>query len=297
MSVTERRPYATWSARSSPPTFRTTRGCCSARPPRHAPASSNSRSPAPAPSTSPTPPERPSPPSGWTSRPPCWPTTPSPRTGCRPCWHAYTASSCTAGRSPRGAVDPDARLLRFTVAPHSALRFDVAEVEAALAAAGGAAVLLEHAAEYELVEDGEELALALLRPTGQISRNRRIHRDEPAGPQIPAPGAQCRGLRTVTFALLPYTGEWHEAGVHAAAESFRHPLVALPGTAAAGTVLPGSAEGLRVEGTGVVLSSPRERDGRLEVRLCAQTPHAGPAALALPGLRAARRCDLLGNPG
>ncbi|MGH3313636.1 MAG: glycosyl hydrolase-related protein, partial [Streptomyces sp.] len=102
---------------------------------------------------------------------------------------------------------------------------------------------------------------------------------------------------TVTFALLPYTGEWHEAGVHAAAESFRHPLVALPGTAAAGTVLPGSAEGLRVEGTGVVLSSPRERDGRLEVRLCAQTPHAGPAALALPGLRAARRCDLLGNPG
>ncbi|WP_078877673.1 alpha-mannosidase [Streptomyces sp. 150FB] len=167
----------------------------------------------------------------------------------------------------------------------------------AFVAAGGAALLLEHPTEYELVRDGEELAVTLLRPTGQISRNRHAHRDEPAGPQVPTPAAQCRGLRTVGFALLPYAGAWDEADPHTAAESFRHPLVALSGTAPAATELPEAAGSLTVSGSGVVFSSARDRDGPLEVRVCAQTPHSAPARLALPGLRSARRCDLLGNPG
>ncbi len=167
----------------------------------------------------------------------------------------------------------------------------------AFVAAGGAAVLLEHATEYELVSDGAELALTLLRPTGRMSRNRHVWRDEPAGGEFATPQAQCRGLRTVSFALLPYAGQWHESGVHAAAESFRHPLAVLPGTAPSATPLPGATEGLRVAGAGVVLSSVREREGRLEVRVVAQTPTDTTARLALPGLRAAFRADLLGNAG
>ncbi|MFE9392532.1 alpha-mannosidase [Streptomyces sp. NPDC006784] len=167
---------------------------------------------------------------------------------------------------------------------------------AAFVAAGGAALLLEHATEYELVAEGGELALTLLRPTGMMSRNRHVWRDEPAGGEFATPQAQCRGPRTVTFGVLPYPGEWHESGVHAAAESFRLPFTALPGTATAATPLPGAEHGLTLAGEGVVLSAVREREGRLEVRVVAEVPHPVPARLALPGLRSARRCDLLGRP-
>ncbi|MGW2339206.1 glycoside hydrolase family 38 N-terminal domain-containing protein [Streptomyces sp. NPDC001661] len=164
----------------------------------------------------------------------------------------------------------------------------------AFVAAGGVAALLEHATEYELVDEGRELALTLLRPTGQISRNRHAHRDEPAGPQVPTPQAQCRGLRTVDLALLPYAREWHASGVLEAAEEFRHPVATLPGTAPARTPLPAAVEGLRVEGHGVVLSSVRERDGALEVRVVAQTPRATTVRLAHAGTTAAHRVDLTG---
>ncbi|HEU4941690.1 MAG TPA: glycoside hydrolase family 38 C-terminal domain-containing protein, partial [Gaiellaceae bacterium] len=58
--------------------------------------------------------------------------------------------------------------------------------------AGGVAVLLDHAMEYELV-DGRELALTLLRSTGLISRSAHRYRESPAGPEIAIPAAQCRG--------------------------------------------------------------------------------------------------------
>lgn len=167
----------------------------------------------------------------------------------------------------------------------------------AFVAAGGAAVLLEHPTEYELVDGGAELALTLLRATGRMSRNRHVWRDEPAGGEFATPQAQCHGRRTVSFGLLPHAGPWHGAGVHRAAELFRHPLLALPGTAPVGARLPGAAEGLRLTGDGVVLSAVREREGGLEVRIVAQTPQPVTAVLSLPGLRAARRTDLLGRPG
>ncbi|GAB3979584.1 hypothetical protein GCM10027615_56310 [Plantactinospora veratri] len=68
---------------------------------------------------------------------------------------------------------------------------------AGFVAAGGAggslAVLLTQPSEYELVDGGRELALTLLRSVGMLSRNRNPMRDEPAGPQVPTPSAQCRG--------------------------------------------------------------------------------------------------------
>ena len=75
-------------------------------------------------------------------------------------------------------------------------------------AAGGVAALLEHVTEYELVEEGGELALTLLRSIGYLSRNRHALRPEPAGPQLPTPAAQSRGLRSVSLALMPYSGTW-----------------------------------------------------------------------------------------
>ena len=169
-------------------------------------------------------------------------------------------------------------------------------------AAGGAdgslAVLLTQPSEYEVVDEGRELALTLLRSIGMLSRNRHAMRDEPAGPQLPTPLAQCRGDRTVEFALLPFRGRWHSAGVPAAAEAYRHELLAYAGTGPAGGPLPASGTGLRVTGDGVVLTSVRDRNGLVEVRVVAEHP-AGTTATIAAGrvIRAARRADLLGRPG
>ncbi|GAA3761025.1 hypothetical protein GCM10022225_53250 [Plantactinospora mayteni] len=173
---------------------------------------------------------------------------------------------------------------------------------AGFVAAGGAdgslAVLLTQPSEYEVVDGGRELALTLLRSIGMLSRNRNPMRDEPAGPQVPTPSAQCRGERTAEFALLPFRGEWHSAEVPPAAEAYRHGFLTFAGTGPAGGLVPPGRTGLSVTGTGVVLSSVRDRDGRVELRVVAEHP-ADTTATVGSGrpIRAARRADLLGRPG
>lgn len=167
---------------------------------------------------------------------------------------------------------------------------------AAFVDAGGAAVLLEHATEYELVEGGRELALTLLRGVGQLSRSVHPYREEPAGPEIPTPGAQCLGTTSTRIAVIPHPGTWSESSVLAAAECFRHDLHAVPGRAEPGTALTG-ASGLTVTGDGIVMSSLRRRADWLELRLVAQHDVPTVAVVAAQGLRTARRADLLGRPG
>jgi mannosylglycerate hydrolase len=163
--------------------------------------------------------------------------------------------------------------------------------------AGSLAVLLTQPTEYELVDDGRELAVTLLRAIGMLSRNRHALRDEPAGPELPTPQAQCRGERSMDLAVLPFSGAWHDAGVLAAAEAYRHELLAFAGTAEPSTALPAPAEGLAVDGGGVVLTSVRERAGRVEVRLVAESPADTVATLrAGRPVRAAQRTDLIGRP-
>jgi hypothetical protein len=96
-------------------------------------------------------------------------------------------------------------------------------------AAGGAAVLLDHVTEYELVHGGSELALTLLRSVGLISRNTNPYRVEPAGPEVEIPGAQGIGPVSAAMAVLPFQGSWADAGVAAQAERYRHDLVAAQG--------------------------------------------------------------------
>jgi alpha-mannosidase len=159
-------------------------------------------------------------------------------------------------------------------------------------AAGGVAALLEHVTEYELA-DGE-LALTLLRSVGYLSRNRNALRPEPAGPQLPTPAAQSRGVRSVSVALMPYQGSWGE--VVPQAEAFRHDLLVVPGLGERFLPLPEPAAGLSVSGDGVVMTSLRERDGWRELRVVALTPEAAEAVVSGRFTRA-RRADLRGRPG
>jgi len=167
--------------------------------------------------------------------------------------------------------------------------------------AGGVGVLLDHVTEYELLTDPPELALTLVRSVGRISRDVHRYREEPAGPETPTPGAQCRGPRVADLAIYPHPGAWHEDRVLALAECLRHDLLAAPGTAQAGTggattVRGLEGHGLSVGGEGVVLSSLRRRGDWLELRLVCQHPEAVSATVG-GGLAATRAADLLGRPG
>ncbi|MGN9838738.1 glycoside hydrolase family 38 C-terminal domain-containing protein [Nonomuraea sp. H19] len=159
-------------------------------------------------------------------------------------------------------------------------------------AAGGVAALLEHVTEYEVVDD--ELALTLLRSVGYLSRNRNAFRPEPAGPQLPTPAAQSRGVRSVSLALMPYQSSWGE--VVPQAETFRHDLLVVPGSGDRALPLPAPAAGLSVTGDGVVMTSLRMRDDWRELRVVALTPNDTEAVIS-GDLVQARHADLRGRPG
>jgi alpha-mannosidase len=170
--------------------------------------------------------------------------------------------------------------------------------------AAGVSVLLDHVTEYELV-DGRELALTVLRSTGLISRNDNPFREDPAGPEVPVPGAQLLGEWRFGFALLPHAGSWGRAGVLAASEAYHHPFISARGTARGpGTATPATtpaappAAGLQLSGDGVVLSALRRRGDWLEIRVVAEHPASTTAVLrtGAPFL-AAREVDLLGRTG
>jgi alpha-mannosidase len=165
--------------------------------------------------------------------------------------------------------------------------------------AGGLAILLDHVGEYEVTDDGREIALTLLRSTGLISRNANPYRQDPAGPEIAIPDAQMRGPWHIGFALFPHAGDWL-AGVPAAAEAYRRRLLWAHGSAAADAPWPPPAAGaqaMELVGDAVTLSALRRRgDGWLEARVVnlASEPRR---AILRGALTAARSASILGEPG
>jgi len=182
--------------------------------------------------------------------------------------------------------------------------------------AGAATVLLDHATEYELVGDGSELAITLLRAIGSISVNIHPFRDEPAATEIPAPGAQDLGMRIENrFAVLPSATGWQEANAVALAELFRNDVLVARGTGPAGGQLPPDAAGVGVDGADVYVSTvrrvPAEDAGAgeggaggagsvasaagTEVRLVAMSD-TGATARVTGAFTEATTVDLLGRP-
>jgi alpha-mannosidase len=165
--------------------------------------------------------------------------------------------------------------------------------------AGGLALLLDHLAEYELTDGGAELALTLLRSTGLISRNANPYRQDPAGPELAIPHAQMRGRWRFTFGIYPHAGDWLAGGVPAAAERYRHALLAVPGLKADPAWPPSGAGAdiLALDGDGVVLTSLRRRDAAwLEARIVNLAAESRTALLS-GGLLEARTASLRGEPG
>ncbi|MFJ3774068.1 alpha-mannosidase [Streptomyces sp. NPDC090075] len=167
--------------------------------------------------------------------------------------------------------------------------------------AGPATVLLDHSVEYELVDDGRELAVTLLRAIGSISVNIHPLRDEPAASEIPAPGAQDLGTRIENrFAVLPRASGWQGADAVALAEEFRGDVLVTRGTAPSGGRLPPDTAGLRVDGRDVQVSSIRRvtdvpHGPGIELRLAALSDTARPVRVT-GAFTAATTVDLLGRP-
>jgi alpha-mannosidase len=166
--------------------------------------------------------------------------------------------------------------------------------------AGGLAVLLDHLAEYELTDEGRELAITVLRSTGLISRNDNPYRLDPAGPEIAIPKGQLRGPWRMSFALRPHADGWSSGGVPDAAERYRRPFLTWPGAASRDAAWPPPRAGddaLRLEGSDVALTSLRRRDEQwLEARVVNLAPDRRHAVL-VAGVVEAREATLRGVAG
>jgi alpha-mannosidase len=166
--------------------------------------------------------------------------------------------------------------------------------------AGGLAILLDHLSEYELTDDGRELAITVLRSIGLISRNDNPYRQDPAGPEMSIPNAQMSGARRMSFGLFPHAGDWARGAVAHAAERYRYPFISAPGVADPDDAWPPAGagdDGLTIDGEQLVLSSLRRRDdGWLEARIVnlASVPRT---ATLRGGLTEARGATLRGEPG
>lgn len=118
--------------------------------------------------------------------------------------------------------------------------------------------------EYEITDNGRELALTLLRATGWLARREPDFRPNPAGPQIPVVGAQMSGVHTLRYALALHHEDWETADAYALADRFLVPVqtvAAQPVT----RMLANHGQNLSVDG-GCVSAVTRE-SGALVVRL------------------------------
>jgi alpha-mannosidase len=116
----------------------------------------------------------------------------------------------------------------------------------------GLAVIADGTFEYEVCNQGRELAVTLLRSTGWLSRRRLPLRPDPAGPAVAVDGAQVQGVRRWRYGLLLHAGDWESADLMATSGEFLDRLEAVTGSAVPGSAAraarPSAGQVLRVDG-------------------------------------------------
>jgi alpha-mannosidase len=115
----------------------------------------------------------------------------------------------------------------------------------------GLALVHDGLLEYEVVDQGRELALTLLRATGYLSRSEPSLRPNPAGPTDPAEGAQVPGRQRADYAVLLHSGDWRAASCYGAADAFLVPCERTRVSGASTRSRAASGTALRVEGAEV----------------------------------------------
>jgi alpha-mannosidase len=149
--------------------------------------------------------------------------------------------------------------------------------------------------EYEVVDDGHELALTLLRSVGYLSRSEPGLRPNPAGPTVPVAGAQLPGPQRATYAVLVHHGDWRTGACYASADAFLVPFERVRAAGTATPVRPPTGTALVVDGA-EVSAVLRTRAG-LIVRIFRTDPDAGTVRVAYNGTPATGwTIDLKGRP-
>jgi mannosylglycerate hydrolase len=159
----------------------------------------------------------------------------------------------------------------------------------------GLALLHDGLLEYEVVDEGSELALTLLRATGYLSRAEPALRPNPAGPLDPLEGPQVQGRQVAEYAILPHHGDWQAADLHAAADELLVPLERVRAGGVAGASRASSGRALRVEGAEV--SAITREAGGLSVRVVNASPAPTDVLIEVGGDPASGWIvDLVGRP-
>lgn len=161
------------------------------------------------------------------------------------------------------------------------------------AAAGSTAVLVQKLSEYELVsrpDAADALAITLSRSVGMMSVNVHPLRDEPAGAEIPVPGAQYLGVAVHTDLAILVGAD--DAAAVRAADLFRHEPLVVRGSGEHDAALPRPAFSMRLSGD-VVLESARRVGDEAELRFVNYL--AEERDLALASSEGWRRVDLAGR--
>ncbi|MGZ4803374.1 MAG: glycoside hydrolase family 38 N-terminal domain-containing protein [Acidimicrobiia bacterium] len=159
----------------------------------------------------------------------------------------------------------------------------------------GLAVLHDGLLEYEVVADGRELALTLLRATGYLSRADIALRPNPAGPLDPLEGPQLQRDLVVEYALLPHRGIWEDADLHARADEVLVPLERVRGGGVHGARRAPTGRPLRVDGA--VISAVLREPGGLVLRVYNPSTESSVVHVEREGAPATGWVtDLLGRP-
>ncbi len=159
----------------------------------------------------------------------------------------------------------------------------------------GLAVVHDGLLEYEVVDDGTELALTLLRAVGYLSRTEPSLRPNAAGPVDPLTGPQLQGRHVVEYAVMPHRGDWRAAALYPLADEVLVPLERARVPAATAATEPASGQVLRVEGAPV--SAVTRDGGGLVVRVFNASPD--PATVTVEHRATPARgwvVDLAGRP-
>jgi alpha-mannosidase len=146
----------------------------------------------------------------------------------------------------------------------------------------GLALLHDGLLEYEVVGDGTELALTLLRATGYLSRAELALRPNPAGPLDPLEGPQLQRPLALEYAVLPHRGHGSDVGLPAMADAFLVPFERASG-GQPGARRPPTGHALAVDGAVVSAVLRDGEDGALTVRVYNPSPEPGTAHVELGG--------------
>ncbi|HET9728239.1 MAG TPA: glycoside hydrolase family 38 C-terminal domain-containing protein, partial [Acidimicrobiia bacterium] len=147
----------------------------------------------------------------------------------------------------------------------------------------GLALLHDGLLEYEVVRDGHELALTLLRATGYLSRAEPQLRPNPAGPTDPIEGAQVQGTQRVTYAVLLHRGDWRAAECYAAADAF---LVPLERTRVGATTRSRPDHGSELSVEGAEVSALLRTPGAVQLRVFRSDANEGVVTIERAGVPA-----------